>query len=199
MNGPRSQSSPTSSVPHGVPRSGSTTVASKPGAGRPNDPRRCSGCSVSSGGDEAHAAGLGHAEHRVAQPGIGGPDVARHDRVEVAAPDRGEIARRERRVVGEVRDRLREAVHHGRPFALQHVEHAGRGRRVGAHGPAAGDERSEQHVRESADPEERRVREEHVVGAVAPDLVEVGEVADQRAVGVDDALGLAASSPRCAR
>ncbi len=56
---------------------------------------------------------------------------------------------------------------------------------------AAGDERAEQRVGEPADPEERRVGEQHLVGRVAADLVQVVEVADQRAVRVDHALRLA--------
>ena len=140
---------------------------------------------------EAHAAGLGHAEHRVAQLGVGGAHVRRHDRPQVAAADRRQVAAGERRVVGQVGDRGGEAVDHRRPLALEHVEHAGGGGRVRAHQRGPGHQRAEQGVGEAADPEERRVREQHLAGDVPAQLVEVVEVADEGAVGVDHALGLA--------
>ena len=90
-----------------------------------------------------------------------------------------------------MRDGLREAVHQRRPLALEDVEHARRDGRVRAHEPRAGDERAEQRVGEPADPEERGVREQHLVGGVAAELVQVVEVPDQRAVRVDHALRIA--------
>ena len=42
--------------------------------------------------DRDDAAGFGHAEHGVPQLGIGRPHVGRHDRVQVSAPHRGQVA-----------------------------------------------------------------------------------------------------------
>ena len=95
---------------------------------------------------------------------------------------------RERRVLRQVGDRRGEAVDHRRARPLEQVE---RRRRVGgvrADQRGAGQQRPEQAVGEAADPEERRVGEQHLVVGVAAQLVEVAEVADQRAVLVDHAL-----------
>ena len=116
-----------------TPVSGSTTAASNPGAGRPNGSAPVLGLVGLVVAHEAHAAGLGHAEHRVAQVRARRPDAVRHDREEVPAPDRGQVASREARVARKMGDGLGEAVHHRRPLALEHVEHAGCVRRVRAH------------------------------------------------------------------
>jgi hypothetical protein len=44
--------------------------------------------------------------------------------MEVAPPDRGQIPAGERRIAGQVGDRLGEAVHQRRPFAFEDVENA---------------------------------------------------------------------------
>ena len=117
----------------------------------------------------------------VAQLGIGRPDVGGHDRPEVAAPDRGEVAAGEAGIVGAG----------GRPTAANPLTIVGRVRssrsstpagrwRSSTPGVAPATQRAEQGVGEPADPEERRVREQHLVGLVAAELVEVVEVADQR-------------------
>src|SRR5262249_62316283 len=62
------------------------------------------------------------------------------------------------------------------------------GGRVGRTGRGAGGGGAGRGGGEPADPEERRVGEQHLVGGVAADLVQVVEVPDQRAVRVDHAL-----------
>ena len=176
----------------GRPVSGSTTCASKPGR------RPAERAPLVLGQVRLVVRRRRHTlpasvmpEHRVAQLRVGRRDVARQDRPEVARAGSTRGPTRERRVGGKVGDGLGEAVDHRRPLALEHVEDAGRGRGVRADEPRPGDQGAEQRVGEPADPEERRVREQHLVGVVPPELVEVVEVADQRAVGVDHSLRLA--------
>ena len=196
-----SHSSPTSSTPQARPVSGSTTRPRSPGAGRPNEPRRCSGWSASSSCTRHTLPGLGHAEHRVAQLGIGGPDVGGHDRPEVAAPDGGEVAAGEGRIVGQVGDRLREPVDHRRALALEHVEHARAGRlRSSRRGVAPATQRAEQRVGEAADPEERRVGEQHLVGSsYRRSWLRLSRWRISGAVRVDHALRRARWIPTCGR
>ena len=86
-------------VAHSAPVSGSTIFASKPGHRPAERPAPVLGLVALVVAREADAAGLGHAEHVVAQLGIGRPHRGGHDRPEVAAPDRAEVAARERRVL----------------------------------------------------------------------------------------------------
>ncbi len=164
--------------------------------GRPNDPRWCSGrsCSSPDSRQTLPASVMPSIEWR--SSGSAGATPGRQDRPQVAAPDGRQVATRERRVVGQVGDRLGEAVDQGRLLPLEQVEHAGGGRRVRAHQPATGDQRADQREREATDPEEGRVREQDLVGPDGPDLVEVVQVADQRAVGVDHALRRAGRARR---
>ena len=62
---------------------------------------------------------------------------------------------------------------------------------VGAHQRGSGDQRGEQAEREAADPEERRIAEQPVVGGQPADRVEVALMVEQRGVGVHRALGRA--------
>ena len=58
--------------PDGIPVSGSTTSISNPGAGLPNEPRRCLGLIGFVAADKQGAARFGHAQHVVPQFGIPG-------------------------------------------------------------------------------------------------------------------------------
>ena len=85
-----------------------------------------------------------------------------------------------------------ETVGHRGPLGLEQVEGVARVDGVGAHQGGAGDQGGQQTERESADPEERRVAEQPVVGGQPADRVEVPLMGEQRGVGVHRAL-------RCAR
>ncbi len=191
MNGPRRQSSPGSPGPQVAPVPGSTTIASNPGAGRPKDPRRCSGWSDSSSLTRHTLPASVMPSIAWRRSGFAGrtPSGMIGKRFPRRIEDRSR--RGEARVARQMGDGLGEPVDHRRPLALEHVEHAGGVRSVRADQSAAGDERAQERVGEPADPEERRVGEQHLVGRVAADLVQVVEVADQRAVRVDHALRLA--------
>ena len=163
-NGPRSHSSPTSPARAARRRCRDRRPAPRsPGTGRPNDPRRCSGWSVSSSLARQTLPGLGHAEHVVAQLRIARAHVGGHDRPEVAAPDRAEVAgRRTTGPCARCATDAREAVHHRRAHPFEQVEGRRRVGGVRAHERRAGEQRAEQAVGEAADPEERRVREQHL-------------------------------------
>ena len=75
-NGPRSHSSPTSPGAHAAPRVGIDDLRLEAGHGPAERPAPVLGLLGLVVAREADAAGLGHAEHVVAQLRIGGPDVA---------------------------------------------------------------------------------------------------------------------------
>ena len=81
---------------------------------------------------QAYAPRLGHAEHGVAQLGVGRPDRRRHDRVEVAPAYGRQVSRGERRVLGHVGHGSGEPVDHGGALAFEDVEDARRRRGVRA-------------------------------------------------------------------
>ena len=157
--------------------------------GRPNEPRRCSGWSPSSSAT------------RQTLPASVMPSIVWRSSGSAGRTSAGMIGHRlprridEQVAAGEASGRRAG----GRPTAAKPLTIVGRSRSSRSSTPAAsvalehtrrraGDQRAEQRVGEAADPEERRVGEQHLVGRVAAELVEVVEVADQRAVGVDHAL-----------
>ena len=111
---------------------------------------------------EAHAARLGGAEHVVAQLEVGGTDRLRQERMQVARADRREVTGCERRVRDQRRDRRRVPVGELRPLAFDEVERLDGIRGRGAQQRGPGHEHADDVVRETADPEHRRVREEPV-------------------------------------
>ena len=83
------------------------TWASKPGTGRPNEPRRCSGWSPSSSLARHTLPASVMPSMLWRSSGSAGRTAVRHDRVEVAAADRRQVAAGEGRVRGQVGDRRR--------------------------------------------------------------------------------------------
>ena len=130
-SGPRNHSSPTSPARPSSRVSGSTTRASSPGTGRPNEPRRCSGWSVSSGSSGTRCRSRSCRACCGGAPGRAGGSRRACIGYRFPRADRREVARR--RSSGRAtsaRDRRGEPVRRARALALDEVERLGRvGRR----------------------------------------------------------------------
>ena len=193
------RSSPTAPSPTGCPVSGSTILGLEARCGPAERTAPVLGLIDLVGAEQEGAARLGHAEHVVPQFGIGGSRVGGHDRVEVAAPHRRQVAVAEAVVPGEMRDGRGEPVGHRRALCLQQVEGLAGVDGVRAHQRGSGDEGGEQTEGEAADPEERRVAEQPVLGGQPADRVEVPLVASAATRGCGRRPWARPSSPRCRR
>ncbi len=146
--------------------------------------------------EQHDTARFGHAEHVVPQFGIGGSHVGRHDRVQVAAPHRRQVAYADARMARKMGDPCDETVCHGGPLGLEQIERLACVGGVGTHQRRSGDQRGQQPERESADPEERRVAEQSVVRRQPADSVEILLMSEQGGVGVHHPLGHAGRTRR---
>ncbi len=124
------------------------------------------------GTDRDDAARFGHPEHGVPQLRIGRSHLGRHDRVQVSAAHRGQVATRQAGVAGEVGDPGHETVGHGGLFRFEQVECVAGVGGVGTDQRGPGEQGGQYRERDPADPEERGIAEQLVMRGQSADLVE---------------------------
>ena len=140
--------------------------------------------------DRMRAQRLGHAERCGPPAAVAHPQVRRQQLVEAAAPDGGQVALSEGRVLHQGLGCVGPADHVGRSAAFDQLQGRPRLEPPLEHDSGAHVHGADERVGQPAHPEQWHRGVEHVGGDQVPELQQVEGMADHGGVGVDHPLGL---------